>query len=134
MAMSGDKTGKFNERDGRKPGILGPHDIGGYEEEYRTIDRSEKGFHLWEMQVCPLHPDHPWFSMRLILQYIKFLHPQTHSILVLLVQQGLLTTDELRRGVEALPGHAHMSYYHRFEHVLIPQIIDVLLPRVCSGL
>ena len=39
---------------------------------------------------------------------------QTHGILVLLVRQGLLTTDELRRGVEALPGHADMSYYHRF--------------------
>ena len=49
----------------------------------------------------------------------KQVPPQTHSILVLLVQQGLLTTDELRRGVEALPGHAQMSYYHRFAVVLI---------------
>jgi len=88
MAMSGEKTREFNDKDGKKPGNLGPHDIGGLEKEYRTIDRSERGFHLWEMQ--------------------------THSILVLLVQKGLLTTDELRRGVEALPGHAQMSYYHRW--------------------
>ena len=70
MAMSGEKTGEFNHKDGKKRGNLGPHDIGGLEEEYRTIDRSEKGFHLWEMQVCPLHPNRPWFSMRLIPQNI----------------------------------------------------------------
>ena len=70
MAMSGEKTGEFEDKDGRKPGILGPHDIGGLEEEYRTIDKSERGFHLWEMQVCPLHPNRPWFSMRLIPQNI----------------------------------------------------------------
>ena len=51
MAMSGEKTGEFNDKDGKKPGNLGPHDIGGLEEEYRTIDKSERGFHLWEMQV-----------------------------------------------------------------------------------
>ena len=38
---------------------------------------------------------------------------------MLLVRQGLLTTDELRRGVEALPGHADMSYYHRFYTIQI---------------
>ena len=54
MAMSGEKTGEVKEKDGRKTGNLGPHDIGGLEKEYRKIDRSERGFHLWEMQVCPL--------------------------------------------------------------------------------
>ena len=34
-----------------KPGNLGPHDIGGLEGEYGAIDRTEKAFHLWEMQV-----------------------------------------------------------------------------------
>ena len=29
----------------------GAHDIGGLEGEYGAIDRTEKGFHLWEMQV-----------------------------------------------------------------------------------
>ena len=57
MAMSGEKTGNVNEKDARKAGNLGPHDIGGLEKEYRTIDRSERGFHLWEMQVRPLHPN-----------------------------------------------------------------------------
>jgi len=71
-----------------KSGKMGAHDIGGLEGEYGAIDRTEKGFHLWEMQ--------------------------THGILVLLVRQGLLTTDELRRGVEALLGHLDMSYYHRW--------------------
>ena len=32
-------------------GNLGPHDIGGLEEEFGAIDRTEKAFHLWEMQV-----------------------------------------------------------------------------------
>ena len=66
MAMSGEKTGEYNNKNGRKAGNLGPHDIGGLEEEYRTIDRSERGFHLWEMQVRPLYPNRPWLSMRLI--------------------------------------------------------------------
>ena len=34
-----------------KSGNLGPHDIGGLEGEYGAIDRAEKAFHLWEMQV-----------------------------------------------------------------------------------
>ena len=34
-----------------RSGNLGPHDIGGLEGEYGAIDRTEKGFHLWEMQV-----------------------------------------------------------------------------------
>ena len=29
----------------------GAHDIGGLEGEYGAIDRTEKDFHLWEMQV-----------------------------------------------------------------------------------
>ena len=45
--------------------------------------------------------------------------PQTHGLVVLLAQQALLTTDELRRGVEGLPGHRHMSYYHRYYHTTI---------------
>eukprot|EP00092_Neocalanus_flemingeri_P003611 GFUD01003875.1.p1 GENE.GFUD01003875.1~~GFUD01003875.1.p1 ORF type:complete len:443 (+),score=136.99 GFUD01003875.1:43-1371(+) len=66
----------------------GVHDIGGLEEEFGPIDLREHGYQLWEMQV--------------------------HATLVLLAQQGLLTTDELRRSVEALPGHTSMSYYHRW--------------------
>jgi len=66
----------------------GVHDIGGLEEEFGPIDQREYGFQLWEMQV--------------------------HATLVLLSQQGLLTTDELRRSVEALPGHIDMTYYHRW--------------------
>ena len=34
-----------------RSGNLGPHDIGGLEEEYGAIDRTERAFHLWEMQV-----------------------------------------------------------------------------------
>ena len=34
-----------------KSGKLGAHDIGGLEAEYGAIDRTEKGFHLWEMQA-----------------------------------------------------------------------------------
>ena len=34
-----------------KSGNFGAHDIGGLEGEYGAIDRTEKGFHLWEMQV-----------------------------------------------------------------------------------
>ena len=35
-----------------KSGKFGAHDIGGLEGEYGAIDRTEKGFQLWEMQVC----------------------------------------------------------------------------------
>ena len=95
MANAGDNFGEILGMAGGKQGIdrgksgnLGPHDIGGLEEEFGAIDRTEKVFHLWEMQ--------------------------THGILVVLVREGFLTTDELRRGVESLPGHADMSYYHRW--------------------
>ena len=31
MAMSGEKTGEYNDKNGIKAGNLGPHDIGGLE-------------------------------------------------------------------------------------------------------
>ena len=39
---------------------------------------------------------------------------QVHATLVILAQKGLMSTDELRRAMEALPGHKEMTYYHRF--------------------
>ena len=38
---------------------------------------------------------------------------QVHATLVILAQKGLMSTDELRRAMEALPGHKEMTYYHR---------------------
>ena len=43
------ESAKMGAKD--KSGKMGAHDIGGLEGEYGAIDRTEKGFHLWEMQV-----------------------------------------------------------------------------------
>ena len=51
--------------------------------------------------------------MTLITSYI-FHYPKVHATLVILTQRGLMSTDELRRAMEALPGHREMSYYHRW--------------------
>ena len=80
----------------------GIHDIGGLEEEFGPIDLREHGYQLWEMQVVP--PVLPACDRAVC---------QTHGLLALLFRQGHVTTDQLRRGVEALPGHREMSYYHR---------------------
>ena len=44
---------------------------------------------------------------------------QVHATLILLTQQGLMSTDELRRAMESLPGHKTMSYYHRWSAGMI---------------
>ena len=41
---------------------------------------------------------------------------QVHATLVILAQKGLMSTDELRRAMEALPGHKEMTYYHRLRY------------------
>ena len=64
------------------------HDIGGLQEEFGPIDTREWGYQLWEMQV--------------------------HAVLVVLTRKGLMSTDELRRAMENLPGHCDMTYYHRW--------------------
>lgn len=64
------------------------HDIGGLEAEFGKIDRGEPGYAMWETQ--------------------------THALLVLLSRQGIVSTDELRRAVEALPGHRELGYYHKW--------------------
>ena len=67
---------------------VGVHDIGGLLEEFGPIDTREWGYQLWEMEV--------------------------HAVLVLLTRKGLMSTDELRRSIEALPGHRDMTYYHKW--------------------
>ena len=64
------------------------HDIGGLQDEFGSIDTREWGYQLWEMQV--------------------------HAVLVVLTRKGLMSTDELRRAMENLPGHCDMTYYHRW--------------------
>ena len=74
------------------------HDIGGLQEEFGPIDTREWGYQLWEMQV--------------------------HAVLVVLTRKGLMSTDELRRSMESLPGHREMSYYHRWAAGMIAVSIE----------
>ena len=74
------------------------HDIGGLEEEFGPIDRREWGYLQWEMQV--------------------------HAVLVVLTRKGLMSTDELRRAMENLPGHSDMTYYHRWAAGMIAVSVE----------
>ena len=87
---------------------LGVHDIGGLEEEFGPVDTREYGFQLWEMKV-----------MNVMLMFMLTQCIQVHATLILLTQQGLMSTDELRRAMECLPGHKTMSYYHRWSAGMI---------------
>lgn len=81
-----------------KPGTTGAHDVGGVvgtdkmggSDPVGPIDRLEKDYKLWERE--------------------------THALMLALVRKGLLTVDELRRGVEGLPPVTMetMSYYERW--------------------
>ena len=39
-------------------------------------------------------------------------------------RKGLMSTDELRRAMESLPGHKDMSYYHRWAAGMIAVSIE----------
>ena len=52
-------------------------------------------------------------------------HHQVHATLVILAQKGLMSTDELRRAMEALPGHKEMTYYHRYRIYLVKTLCVV---------
>eukprot|EP00891_Asterochloris_glomerata_P009983 jgi/Astpho2/9983/Aster-06795 len=69
---------------------IGQQDIGGREEDMGPIDRTEKTLQEWELQ--------------------------THSLVSLLSTKGLLSVDELRRGLEDLPeaAYKHRSYYEKW--------------------
>lgn len=72
-------------------GTTGTHDVGGILDGGAIdIDSGSKKYKLWEMQ--------------------------THCMLTLLAKQGLLSVDEVRRGIEGLPAAAvsTMSYYERW--------------------
>ena len=74
------------------------HDIGGLEAEFGPIDRREWGYQQWEMEV--------------------------HAVLVVLTRKGLMSTDELRRAMENLPGHCSMTYYHRWAAGMIAVSVE----------
>ncbi|KAL3136313.1 hypothetical protein ABBQ38_005578 [Trebouxia sp. C0009 RCD-2024] len=72
-------------------GTTGRHDVGGIADDAPIdVGSGTKKYKLWEVQ--------------------------THSLVSLLSKQGLLTVDELRRGIEGLPDPASekMSYYERW--------------------
>ena len=48
-----------------------------------------------------------------LITFAYYNYDQVHATLVILAQKGLMSTDELRRAMEALPGHKEMTYYHR---------------------
>lgn len=79
--------------------MRGHHDMGGL--PAGAVVPQEHDFALWEKRV--------------------------DALLVLLSQKGLLTVDELRRNIEALPPTAYdtMSYYERW----IQAIAQTLLQR-----
>jgi len=68
--------------------MRGYHDIGGL--SLGTVERSEHDYAFWEKRV--------------------------DAMLVLLSRKGLITTDELRLGIETLGADAYerMSYYERW--------------------
>merc|ERR1712183_527119 len=74
------------------------HDIGGLQGEFGPIDTREWGYQLWEMQV--------------------------HAVLVVLTRKGLMSTGELRRAMENLPGHCDMTYYHRWAAGMIAVSVE----------
>lgn len=64
--------------------------MGGVDALFGPIDRTEKAFAFWERQ--------------------------THALLVLLNSKRMMSTDELRRGIEALPEstYAAWGYYEKW--------------------
>ena len=68
--------------------MRGYHDIGGL--SLGTVERSEHDYAFWEKRI--------------------------DAMLVLLSRKGLITTDELRLGIETLGADAYerMSYYERW--------------------
>lgn len=58
-------------------GSLGTHDVGGIKEDFGDIDRSDRPYQLWERRV--------------------------HAAYSVLASKQLVTVDELRRAIEALP-------------------------------
>ena len=79
--------------------MRGYHDIGGL--PLGAIDRAQHDHALWEKRV--------------------------DAMLVLLTNKGLITTDELRLGIETLGADAYerLSYYERW----IASIVRVLVDR-----
>ena len=59
------------------------HDVGGVTDLFQPLDLAEREYALWERKC--------------------------HALLVLLVSRKHMSTDELRRGVEALPAATYVS-------------------------
>lgn len=79
----------------------GPHDVGGLPSLLNDeIDLSDRGLSFWERR--------------------------THATLVLLVSKGLITVDELRRGIEALPMDTYASscYYTKWAASMVQILIE----------
>ena len=85
------------------PGALGVHDYGGQEDDgddettpFHPAAAPDRPFALWESQV--------------------------HAVAGLLVGKGLITLDELRRGIESLPKEQYsggLSYYEKWASSLL---------------
>ena len=78
--------------------MRGYHDIGGL--SLGTIDRAQHDYALWEKRV--------------------------DAMLVLLTSKGLITTDELRLGIETLGADAYerLSYYERWIASVTRALVD----------
>ena len=70
--------------------VLNPHDVGGDEDQYTKLDLTERSYEHWERAV--------------------------HGLMVLLVGKKMLTVDEMRRGIEALPPAIYdtWGYYEKW--------------------
>jgi hypothetical protein len=91
--------GKEMEGQALEGGPLGVHDVGGLKDN-RALDFTEPAVAYWERQ--------------------------THALVGIVSSKGLLTVDELRRGVEGLPPAAYESlpYYEKWARSLAVTLLD----------
>ena len=78
--------------------MRGVHDMGGL--QAGPVQRVEHDYQLWEKRV--------------------------DALMVLLTRKKQLTVDEMRKGIESLPGDAYdrLTYYERWTAALARQLID----------
>ena len=102
-----DGAGQFSIRSSQPsypplgPGFGGPHDVGGVDELLgQILDVEERDLQHWEAQ--------------------------THALLVMLVSKGLLTVDELRRGIEALDpvSYDNWGYYEKWAVSMATSLLE----------
>jgi hypothetical protein len=82
-------------------GKLGAHDLGGVPDD-APIDRNDKVYHLWEQQVWAQWVGWVRLQWQDHNEGERCVHGQVHALQLALVRKGLLSVDEMRRGIEVL--------------------------------